>query len=80
MVKAILTNCRPVLKNDNAYQSVHESLCAKLQQARTIANVAAKGDLGDVEFLHLVWCVADLLDEACDQCERLTAQDFEPAK
>ncbi|MCD6055585.1 MAG: hypothetical protein K0R12_547 [Gammaproteobacteria bacterium] len=76
MVREILPNCRTFIKRDNAYQTAHESLCAKLNQARTIADVAAKGDVSNSDFVHLVWCIADLLEEACDQCERLTPQDF----
>lgn len=75
MVDDIVTNGRSDIKGDS-YKTAHESLCAKLQQTKTIANVAVKGNLTDGELFHVLWCLADLLGAACEQCECLKARDF----
>ena len=72
MVETIVPNSRA-----DGYQSAYESLCAKLQQAYTLSEVLANGDMTDSQMHRLIWCLADLLEVACNQCETLTASDFE---
>ncbi|MCE3239272.1 MAG: hypothetical protein K0R24_2253 [Gammaproteobacteria bacterium] len=78
MVDTILSEGRACIKDD--YQTAHETLCARLQQAHTIADVVATHDLTDGQMYRLIWTLADILKVACSECENLNARDFEPVK
>jgi hypothetical protein len=75
MGKTIVSNNVRLLKD--GYQTAHESLCAKLQQARTLAEIASSGDVTEEHVHRLIWCVSDLLDLAVEQCENLKPSDID---
>lgn len=79
MTESILPTSCACLKGD--YPTAHESLCAKLQQAYTMAEIMAIGtELTDGQISRMIWGLTDLLKAASQQCEKLTAQDFEPVE
>lgn len=59
------------------YQTKHESLNAKLQQAKSIAKVAVHGNPSESDIFHVLWGVLDLLELACSECEGLTPKDID---
>lgn len=77
MVETIVPTGCACLKGD--YPTVHESLCAKLQQAYTIAEIlATNSELTAGQVNRLNWSLTDLLKAASQQCEKLTARDLDP--
>ena len=79
MVNDILPTSCACLKGD--YSTAHESLCAKLQQAYTIAEImATSSDITDGQMSRLIWGLSDLLKTASQQCENLTSGDFDPVE
>ena len=58
------------------YQTTHESLCAKLRQAKDITKVTMRGNPTESELFHVLWGIHDMLEAACKQCDGLTAKDF----
>lgn len=75
MGKTIVSDNVRLLKD--GYKTSHESLCAKLQQAQTLAEIASSGDVTDEHVHRLIWCISDLLDVAVEQCENLKPSDID---
>ena len=76
MDKNIVSNPRVRIKDE--YQTAHESLCAKLHQAYTLADLLANHDLSEGQSHSLSWCLEDILKAASEECESLTPRDFDP--
>lgn len=76
MTNVIVPKRRSGIKGDIAYQTAHESLNAKLNQANAIANMATAGNPTESQLFHVVWCLSDLLRLACDECEQLRPEDI----
>ena len=75
MANASLINNRSVGKNSGDYRTMYESLCAKINQASAIANIAATSKPTEHDLFHTIWCLSDLLRLARDECEQLRAED-----
>jgi hypothetical protein len=76
MVKSIVSDNAHPLKD--GYPTAHEALCARLQQASSIADLAVTQNVTDRQLFNLMWSLSDSLKVACTQCESLTADDFAP--
>ena len=76
MTKISLTNSCPIGKDRNTYKTAHESLCAKLKQACAIANVTVTGNPTEKTLFEVIWGLSDLLNKACEECERLKPSDL----
>ena len=65
----------------DTYASKHESLCAKLQQARNLIEMLESGDVLEMTIPHFLRALSELIKQACSECVHLTADDFKhPAK
>ena len=58
-------------------QNKYESIRAKLYQSCAVANLAINSDPTESDLFHVIWCVADLLEQARDEFDILKASDLE---
>ncbi len=58
------------LERVDVIKTAHESLYAKINQARAISNMAVSGDPTQLDLFHIIWCVSDLLEQASNECDK----------